>query len=164
MLTMKKHIRKFIFTTLLLSFMGCDQYLDINEDPNVAIDVPAELLLKGMQLADVQIQSGHLMRISQFWTGQMKGIANLYARINDYNISPEETNSEWGFMYHGIMTQNNIIQENSEDQFIKGVANILEAHGIGSMASMFGDIPYSEVGSLEDAAFDSQASVFAAAQ
>ena len=161
---MKKHIRKFIFTTILLSFMGCDQYLDINEDPNVAVDVPAELLLKGMQLADVQIQSGHLMRISQFWTGQMKGIANLYARINDYNISPEETNSEWGFMYHGIMTQNNIIQENSEDEFIKGVANILEAHGIGSMASMFGDIPYSEVGSLEDAAFDSQASVFAAAQ
>jgi hypothetical protein len=161
---MKKHIRKFIFTTLLLSFMGCDQYLDINEDPNVAIDVPAELLLKGMQLADVQIQSGHLMRISQFWTGQMKGINNLYARINDYNISPEETNSEWGFMYHGIMTQNKIIQENSEDEFIKGVANIIEAHGIGSMASMFGDIPYSEVGSIDDAAFDSQASVFAAAQ
>ena len=164
MLKMKKHIRKFIFTAILLTFIGCDHYLDINEDPNVAVDVPSELLIKGMQLADVQIQSGHLMRISQFWTGQMKGIANLYARINDYNISPEETNSEWGFMYHGIMTQNKIIQENSEDEFIKGVSNILEAHGIGSMASMFGDIPYSEVGSFEDAAFDSQASVFAAAQ
>jgi len=164
MLTMKKHIRKFIFTAILLSFVGCDQYLDINEDPNVAVDVPSELLIKGMQLADVQIQNGHLMRISQFWTGQMRGIANLYARINDYNISPEETNSEWGFMYHGIMTQNKIIQENSEDEFIKGVANIIEAHALGSMASMFGDIPYSEVGLVEDAAFDSQASVFTAAQ
>ena len=87
MITMKKHIRKFICITLLMTFISCDQYLDINEDPNVAVDVPAELLLKGMELADVQIQSGHLMRISQFWTGQMKGIANLYARINDYNIS-----------------------------------------------------------------------------
>ena len=161
---MKKHIRKFIYAVVLLAFIGCDTYLDINEDPNVAIDVPAELLLKGMLLADVQIQSGHTMRISQFWTGQMKGIANLYARINDYNISPEETNSEWGFMYHGIMTQNDIIQENSDDNLVKGIANVIEAHGLGSMASLFGDIPYSEVGSTEDAAFDGQLAVYQAAQ
>jgi hypothetical protein len=38
-----------------------------------------------MELANVQIQSGHLMRISQFWTGQMKGFK--YACINDYIIS-----------------------------------------------------------------------------
>lgn len=164
MITMKKHIRKFICITLLMTFISCDQYLDINEDPNVAVDVPAELLLKGMELADVQIQSGHLMRISQFWTGQMKGIANLYARINDYNISPEETNSEWGFMYHGVMTQNKIIQENSEDQLVKGIANVLQAHAAGSMASLFGDMPYSEVGSSEDAAFDSQLSIYQATQ
>jgi len=164
MITMKKHIRKFICITALIAFISCDQYLDINEDPNVAVDVPAELLLKGMELADVQIQSGHLMRISQFWTGQTKGIANLYARINDYNIAPEETNSQWSSMYHGIMTQNNIIQENSDDELVKGIANILEAHGIGTMASLFGDIPYSEVGSNEDAAFDTQESVYQAAQ
>jgi hypothetical protein len=164
MLTMKKHIRKFICITGLIAFVSCDQYLDINEDPNVAIDVPAELLLKGMELANVQIQSGSPMRISQFWTGQMKGIANLYARINDYNISPEETNSEWGFMYHGIMTQNDIIQENSADNLVKGIANVIEAHAIGSMASLFGDVPYSEVGLVEEAAFDGQLAVYQAAQ
>lgn len=163
MLKMKKHIRKFIFTAILLTFIGCDQYLDINEDPNVATDVPSELLLKGMELADVQIQSGHLMRISQFWTGQMKGVANLYARINDYIISPEESNDIWAFMYHGIKTQNDIIQENSEDQLVKGIANILEAHALGSMASMFGDVPYSKVGS-NDVPFDGQLDVFQSAQ
>lgn len=160
---MKKHIKLFICTFMLMSFIGCDQYLDINEDPNVATDVPAELLLKGMELADVQIQSGHLMRISQFWTGQMQGIANLYKRIHEYNISPEESNDIWAFMYHGIMTQNDIIQENSEDQLVKGIANILEAHALGSMASMFGDVPYSQVGS-NDVTFDSQLEVFQAAQ
>jgi len=160
---MKKYIKTFIYTAILVSFIGCDQYLDVNEDPNVATDVPAELLLKGMELADVQIQSGHLMRISQFWTGQMRGVDNLYKRINDYNISPEESNDIWAFMYHGIMTQNDIIQANSEDQLVKGIANVLEAHGIGSMASMFGDVPYSQVGS-NDVQFDGQLSVFQAAQ
>jgi starch-binding outer membrane protein, SusD/RagB family len=161
---MKKYLKKIIYTALLLSFLGCNNYMEINEDPNVSKDVPAELILKGMELADVQIQSGHLMRISQFWTGQMRGIANLYDRINDYVISPEEGNGVWAHMYHGIMTQNNIIQENSNDELVKGIANVLEAHGIGSMASMFGDVPYSEVGTVEDAHFDSQADVLQAAQ
>jgi len=161
---MKKYIRKISYLVLLLCLVNCEKYLDINEDPNVATDVPAELLLKSMLLADTQIQSGHLMRISQFWTGQMVGIANLYDRINDYIISPEEGNDMWAFMYHGIMTQNNIIQTNSEDNLVKGIANVVEAHAIGSMASMFGDVPYSEVGIVEDAAFDGQVAVYQAAQ
>ena len=161
---MKKYIKKISYVALLLCLVNCEQYLDVNEDPNVAIDVPAELLLKSMLLADTQIQSGHLMRISQFWTGQMVGIANLYDRINDYIISPEEGNDMWAFMYHGIMTQNNIIQANSEDNLVKGIANVVEAHAIGSMASMFGDVPYSEVGTVEDAAFDGQVAVYQAAQ
>jgi hypothetical protein len=46
-------------------------------------------------------------------------------------------------MYHGIMTQNDIIQSKSQDS--KGNRNI-NYTGIGSMASMFGDVPYSKVG------------------
>lgn len=161
---MKKYFKNIIYATLLLSFLGCDKYLDINEDPNVSTDVPAELLLKSMELADVQIQSGHLMRISQFWTGQMRGVGNLYGRINDYIISPEDSNDMWAFMYHGIMTQNDIIQENSENELVKGIANVIEAHAIGSMASMFGDVPYSQVGIEQNAAFDKQADVFQSAQ
>ena len=59
---------------------------------------------------------------------------------------------------------NNIIQTNSEDNLVKGIANVVEAHAIGSMASMFGDVPYSEVGIVEDAAFDGQVAVYQAAQ
>jgi hypothetical protein len=49
-------------------------------------------------------------------------------------------------MYHGIMTQNDIIQSKSQDNLVKGIGNIIEAHRNGSMASMFGDVPYSKVG------------------
>jgi len=160
---MKKYLRKLIYISLFLPLFGCNDYLDINEDPNVSSDVPPELLLKGMELADVQIQSGHLMRVSQMWTGQLKGVANLYNRINDYIISPEESNGIWAYMYHGIMTQNNIIQETSEDNLLKGIANIIEAHGIGSMVSQFGDVPYSQVGT-EDSQFDGQVEILQSTQ
>ncbi|WP_086476393.1 MULTISPECIES: SusD/RagB family nutrient-binding outer membrane lipoprotein [Arenibacter] len=161
---MKKYIKQLVSITLLLSLVGCESYLDVNEDPNVATDVPPELLLKGMELANVQIQSGHLMRISQFWTGQMRGVDNLYGRINDYIISPEDSNGIWAFMYHGVMTQNDIIQETSNDNLLKGISNILEAHAIGSFTSMFGDVPYSEVGVAENPIFDGQQAVLQAAQ
>ncbi len=149
---------------LVFTAFACNDYLDVNEDPNVPTDVPPILLLKGMELADVQIQSGHLMRISQFWTGQMRGIDNLYGRINNYIISPEDSNDIWAFMYHGIMTQNDIIQETSDDNLLKGIANIIEAHAIGSVASLFGDVPYSQVGVEENPQFDGQLQVLQEAQ
>jgi len=149
---------------LVFTAFACNDYLDVNEDPNVPTDVPSILLLKGMELADVQIQSGHLMRISQFWTGQMRGIDNLYGRINDYIISPEDSNDIWAFMYHGIMTQNDIIQQTSDDNLLKGIANIIEAHAIGSVTSLFGDVPYSQVGVEENPQFDGQLQVLQEAQ
>ena len=51
---MKKYIKQLIYTTLIVFFISCDSYLDVNEDPNVVTDVPPELILKGMQLADTQ--------------------------------------------------------------------------------------------------------------
>jgi G:T/U-mismatch repair DNA glycosylase len=82
----------------------------------------------------------------------------------DYIISPEDSNDMWAFMYHGIMTQNDIIQSKSEDNLVKGIGNIIEAHGIGSMASMFGDVPYSKVGVEAKSPFDNQVEVYNAAQ
>lgn len=161
---MKKYISKIIYSMLLLSFIGCDSYLDVNEDPNVAIDVPPVLIFKGMELADVQINSGHLMRISQFWTGQMRGVNSLYQRINDYTIAPEESNANWGHLYHGVITQNKIIQETSDDNLLKGMANVIQAHAIGTSASLFGDIPYTDVGNPEGADFDGQISILEATQ
>mgnify|MGYP003644801966 CR=1 FL=1 len=161
---MKKYIKQLIYTTLIVFFISCDSYLDVNEDPNVVTDVPPELILKGMQLADTQNNLGHLMRISQMWTGQMQGINSLYARLSDYNITAEESNDSWGFLYHGVMTQNQIIQSTSDDNLLKGMGNVLEAHAVGTNATLFGDIPYSDAGNPDGAAFDGQLAVYQALQ
>ncbi len=161
---MKKYIKQFIYTALIVSFISCDSYLDVNEDPNVDTKVPPELILKGMELANTQISSGHLMRISQFWSGQLKGVSSLYGRINNYNIAPEESNGVWFFAYHGTITQNEIIQGTSEDNLLKGMANVLEAHAIGNSTTLFGDMPYSDVGNPEGATFDGQLSIYTEVQ
>lgn len=163
MIKMKKSIL-FIFT-IVLSMTSCSDYLDVNDNPNDPTEVPAELLLKGMLLSDAQVNCGHILRISQMWTGQLKGVQNLYGRLYGYAISPEESNDVWAYAY-ALKKQNQIIQASSEDNLYKGIANVVEAHALGSMASLYGDVPFSEAGSDEtpNAQFDSQASVFTAVQ
>ena len=52
-----------------------------------------------------------------------------------------------------------------DDRLLQGITKALEAYGIGTAASLFGDVPYSEVNDpkIEDPVFDDQVSVFNAA-
>ena len=54
------------------------------------------------------------------------------------------------------------IVNNSSNQLLVGISKVIEAHAVGTGASLFGDIPYSESGNLEisDPIFDSQKSVY----
>jgi hypothetical protein len=67
-----------------------------------------------MELANVQIQSGHLMRI--ILDRQMKGF-NLYARINDYIISLK-IQMIWG-LYVSWNHDSNMISYKSQDNLVK---------------------------------------------
>ena len=154
----------------LLIFTRCESILeDINVNPNEPTEAPAELLLIGAELANVTVQVSHLQRISGMWTGQYSGKLLLYKSLNEYNISTEETNSTWSYIYQGIVKQCRIMQtELANLPNYVGIAKILEAHAVGTAAEIWGDIPYSQAvdanEAIEDPVFDSQAAVFASLQ
>ena len=60
------------------------------------------------------------------------------------------------------MSNTRHIVNNSSNQLLVGIAKVIEAHAVGTGASLFGDIPYSEAGNLEisDPIFDSQLDVY----
>ena len=144
-------------------FTRCESILeDINVNPNEPTEAPAELLLIGAELANVTVQVSHLQRISGMWTGQYSGKLLLYKSLNEYNISTEETNSTWSYIYQGIVKQCRIMQtELANLPNYVGIAKILEAHAVGTAAEIWGDIPYSQAvdanEAIEDPVFDSQA-------
>lgn len=154
----------------LLMFTRCESILeDINVNPNEPVEAPADLLLIGAELATVTVQNSHLQRISGMWTGQYKGLILLYGSLNNYNISTEETNSTWSYIYQGIVKQCRLIQtELAGLPNYVAIAKILEAQAVGTAAEIFGDIPYSQAAdaneAIEDPVFDSQAAVFASLQ
>ena len=161
-----KNIYKFlIFISLVYTVFSCEDIVsDINENPNdlIVSDVQEKLFLTGGQLANIQLQCGHLNRVSGMYSGQLIGFAALYSNIYGYNLSTGESNDEWRALYGGVMTNMRHIRENSDSALLRGIATIIEAHAFGTGASLWGDIPYSEAGNseIEDPIFDPQVNVY----
>jgi hypothetical protein len=165
---MKKLFTKSILALLIVFSFSCeDLNEDINSNPNdiLITDVEDKLFLTGAQIANVQLQNGHLNRISGMYSGQLIGFSSLYANIYGYSLSTVESNSEWFALYVGVLNNMRQLQENSSNTLLVGIAEIIEGHAFGTAASLWGGIPYSEAGNpeIEDPAFDSQVSVYNAA-
>ena len=162
---MKKIIYSFFLTTVLLC-SACQDLVDgINDNPNqITLDeVNATLFLTGSMLANTSAQAGHLNRISGLYSGQLTGLSSLYSNIYGYSLSTAESVATWSRVYIGVVPNvrhiRNILPN---DQLVQGICKVLEAHAVGTAASLFGDVPYSEINTndVSDPSFDNQIDVF----
>ena len=168
MVNMKNIYKILVFFSLILITHSCEDIVEgINENPNdlTLSDVEERLFLTGGELANIQLQCGHLNRVSGMYSGQLIGFAALYSNIYGYNLSTGEANDEWRHLYVGVTTNMRYIIENSDSELLRGIAMIIEGHAYGTGASLWGDIPYSEAGNseIEDPVFDPQVQVYAQA-
>ena len=169
-----KHISKIFIFTVLFSLISCEGLVDgINDNPNAITTDKLEagvLLLKGIQLASVGVQVGHQARIGSMWSGQSIGLILLYKSIAEYNISAEETNGLWQNAYQGIIKQSKVMREQTAQsplaKLYSGITKTIEAQTFGTLASLFGDIPFSEAGNdaFPNPKFESQKAVFEGVQ
>ena len=77
---MKKIFTKSILALLIIFSFSCEDINeDINANPNdiLITDVEDKLFLTGAQLANVQLQVGHLNRISGMYSGQLIGFSSF---------------------------------------------------------------------------------------
>ncbi len=169
-----KNIKYAALSLLLIFSVGCEKIVvGINDNPNEISSDSFEagvLLLRGIEIANISVQAGHGTRIGGMWTGQTRGLILLYKSIAEYNISAEETNNIWQNAYQGVVKQARLLRQQTASspkaKQYSGITKVLEAHTLGTMASLFGDIPYTEIAREEiaDPKFDSQKFVFAQLQ
>ena len=161
-----KNFFSLILAGSMLMLASCEIPTDLNDNPNEITlqDVDANLFLNGAQLANIMIQNSHVNRISGMFSGQLVGYTSLYSNIYGYSLSTVESNDEWNGCYTGVLTNVRYIREaGPDDKLLVGISKVVEAHAVGTLAILMGDVPYSEVVSdVEDPTFDSQVSVLAA--
>lgn len=135
-----------IIFSLVFIVTSCTKVYDgQNVDPNNPTDVNAETLLKGIELANIAVQVSHIQRITGMWMNQYNGVALLYQSLGDYNISGEESNDTWTYVYQSIAKQAALIREKlPTNKSYSGITRVIEANALGTATALYGDIPFSE--------------------
>ena len=149
-----------IFTAIV--FMGCEKLVDdLNDNPNqlTLSDIDPGLFLNGAELSNIDIQLGAYSRMAGYWSGQLIGFEQVELERFQYNVANNTFNWDG---YQSVLTPLREIQGRaSENPLLMGISKVVEAHLVGTYASLFGDIPYSQaLGEVENPEFDDQLYVF----
>lgn len=152
---------------------GCSDFLnnpEVQTDPNRAVDVQADQLFQSIQVGQFFMQEGGLARLFSVWTQQMAGTDRQLVAYAKYDVVEEDNDNEFNNIYTGggLIDIRALIAYTTENGWIgyRGIAKVHEALLMGTAASIWGDIPYSEAVTegIDTPKLDSQQSVYEAVQ
>ena len=149
---------------------GCDFTSDLDDDPNAATGAPANLLLTGGEIGVIQVATGDFARVGGLFSRQFTGSDRQYSTIFGGNVTGEDFDNTWTDAYQEGLAQLRLAEaayEEAGNSLGTGISKIHQAYLFGTLADLFGDIPFSEALDLDtnqNPAFDSQASVYAGVQ
>lgn len=162
-----KKVTYIILGAMIAILPSCQSLVEGLDDHPLKLEIdeiPPLELLTGVQLANTLAQVGHLNRIGGMYTGQLIGFQSQYLGFYNYDLTRSTVSSTWNRVYQGVVPQVRVIQDkigNSND-LLFGICYIMEAHAVGTMASLIGDVPYFEIfdPNFETPALDKQSVVF----
>lgn len=170
--------RKFVAMVCGISVLflaeSCTNLTDnLSTDPvNItnADQVPATLLLSGVEMSLIGVYEGDVARTAGIWSGYFAGDDRQYAGLQNYVTSGLDYDNEWVTIYTAIFNNTKSIKQKgrlAKNSTLVGVTQVIEAMAISTAADLWGDVPYSEISrypAVTTPKFDSQASVYASAQ
>jgi hypothetical protein len=165
---MKTYKISFIILLIFSSFSCSEELENINIDPNKISETSGETLFNGIILANTAVQAGYINLASGVASGYFVGDGRL-SFIQNYQFQNTDVDTPWQNIYIGVVKQSKILRSGihvANKDFFYGASKVLEAHAVGTAASIFGDVPYTEAANDEGIppAYDSQLAVYASLQ
>lgn len=152
---MKKIFKYSILVFLAWSFSSCENLIDgFEKDPNNPDDSNPTKMIQGIMIADMFVHTSDLNRLTGMWMHYFTGADRQYVAVNDWSGSfASDFDNTWGNMYSGVVTQSRIAQEKATTENklkLRGVAKILEAHTLGTITALWGNVPNSQVNKVKE--------------
>ena len=159
----------------LVATAGCNMFdlsgPKLDENPNIQTEVrtPSQYL-PGILAAQGLFQEGGLARTAGMWMQQFAGVDRQYSSYDVYSVDEDAFSTEWGLVYaSGGLRDIRKFRAAAvalNDRRSAGISKVLEALTIGTAASVWGDIPYSEAANdaILNPKLDKQLDVYAALQ
>ncbi len=148
--------------------IGCGDFITgskVEDDPNRATEVSADLMFNSIQISGFFMQEGHLARTAAIWTQQMAGTDLQFRSLGTFSFTEADHDGEMNDVYvgGGLIDIRRIIAKNEEqgNRVYAGIAKVWEALSVGTAASIWGDLPYSEaLGDVAEPRLDEQWDIY----
>ena len=149
-----KNILKYINLLLVILLLAsCEDYLDVNTDPNNPTEVSPDLVLPVAQKF-----TGEVMQCSDEGARRVNSLANMmmynWSQADGYNWYPDEFkylvtadfyDRIFEQTYYDALKQYQILEGLSpEYDYYKAIAKIMKSFHFQVLVDLYGDIPYSE--------------------
>ncbi|KEO74502.1 SusD/RagB family nutrient-binding outer membrane lipoprotein [Anditalea andensis] len=148
-----KNIRLFVIGLLAFSITSCDEFLDVNENPNQLIEVPANTLLTSSTLGTATLMGTHLHRYSAVYTQQFSaGTAQIWD-LSRYLLTETDMNDVWRpRLYSGVLNDLKRLEERTltTSPHYAGISRILQGFLFMTVVDNWGDVPFTEALQLTD--------------
>lgn len=154
---------------MLTAAAGCNNFLDVNTNPNSPTQVGSNLLLPALTgTFSLAVIGSWPSTLSAEWTQQISyngSRANM--KIEQYEMYPSEPDRLWSVSYDQIMGDARILSAQATgtgDFAYAGIAKVLYAWDLSVVANMWGSAPYSQAWNPSNPhpAYDTQQQLYTA--
>ncbi|HKV51192.1 MAG TPA: SusD/RagB family nutrient-binding outer membrane lipoprotein [Gemmatimonadaceae bacterium] len=147
---------------------GCNDFLTgtgLTTNPNSPTKAGTSQLFVGVTVTQTVLQTGDLARLYSMWMQSMAGTDRQYIPLANYVFDEDAFSGDWSSAYTGggLIDERTIQQQAlaAGDTTYAGIAKVMEALTMGTVADVWGDVPYSQaVSSVLEPALDPQQTVF----
>ncbi len=163
-----------VLALALLAGWGCSDFLSgpgLTENPNNPTQATAIQILVAIQASAATRFEGQIARCASIFTQQLIGSNNQQLQYcTSYGVQEGDISGAMsGFYTGGGLLGLRAIQAyaaTAGDSLMMGIAKVWEAYNMGTAASVWGDLPYSEAVTpgIQSPKLDSQQSIYAAVQ
>jgi hypothetical protein len=133
---------------MFFSTISCNEFLDVNKDPNNPTDVSERLLLTGI-LANFsfEVVGGYPVRVTNTWVKQTTYNAVL-PHYDNYQVTENDVNNLWTFYAYPQIMQNckELVDKATESKALNysGIAKIIWAWQMSIVTDLYGNAPFSQ--------------------
>ncbi|MCM4155860.1 SusD/RagB family nutrient-binding outer membrane lipoprotein [Gramella sp. AN32] len=138
----KINLYKYVILAVVFAFAGCDDYLDINENPNN----PSEAPLAGLMVNSTYESAQNTFRMGDITTNYVQYLASPNEASSSDIMDPVSYSGTWGSLYNVMTDINDMILKAKDEgaNHYEGIGQILMAYNLAMTVDAWGDVPYSE--------------------
>lgn len=148
-------MKDFLKYFLVFIVFGCDTLIpeDLNVNPNSPSVAPEDLILTGSMVGTILFHEGATSRRAGIWSGYFRGTDRQHEGFDNYLVEASDFTAIWNDVFINSLRNAIVVEQkaNTSDRagVITGISKVIQAHGLGVAASLYGDIPFSQAGRIE---------------